>query len=157
MLLVRQNLKVRNSLIRNAYNLNVIRGVYLAQANFEWVIRRVLLIMDRKGEKSLYGKNLNKYKTLKQFLRIWDQQISKLSLKEKPESFLPLDKVISGWNQLQKISFNHLPHARSFTGKLFPAYTEERLEVLIQATEDVHEYALKIGIDVFTRLPRIKK
>lgn len=157
MFLVRDNLKTRKALIEKSYSSSEISGVYLAQVNFEWIVQRVILIMDRKWGKRLFGKNLNKYKTLNQFLRIWDQQISNLGNNAKSEPLLPLDKVITEWGQLKKISFSHHPIAKSSTGKLLPAYTEERLAVLLNASEDVHKYALTMGIDVFKRLPNSKK
>ena len=157
MFLVRENLETRKKQIRKAYKANPIQGLYLAQRNLEWVIKRALLIMDRTSGKELYRKGLGKYESFGQFARIWEQQTNGSADNKISKSSLSLDKVIDQWESIKKIGLTLHPVARKSNGELMPAYTEDKLEAMINAAAEVHKYAMQIGVDVFKRLPVYRK
>lgn len=153
MFLVREDIETRKRQIMEAYHMNPVYGFLMAQANLTWILKRALLIMDRKSAGPTYKKGLDKYKSLAQLARIWEQQVNKVKSDNPAKTFRTLDKIIVNWDILHKTGFLVHPVARKATGKLMPAYSEERLEILLEAAGDVHNYAKSVGIDVFKRLP----
>lgn len=158
MFFVRDGFNDRLKSIRIAYHGNVALGIYLAQTNFEWIIRRTLLILDHRSGANLYGKKLTRYDTLKQYSRTWDQLVVLYGEKHPDAKLISLEKVVSEWHNLQNKGFiAHHPVVRRSTGEITTTYSKDRLEMLLAAAENVHIYSLSIGVDVFKRLPRVRR
>lgn len=153
MFLVRDDLNKRKRKIKGIYSVNPVYGYLMAQANLIWVIKRAIMIMDRKSAGPIYKNGLDRYKSLAQYARIWEQQTKKTKSADSTAKFISLDKIIKKWDKLQKIGSQINPIARKATGEVMPDYSEERLEILLEAAGDVNKYAKSVGIDAFKRLP----
>ncbi len=157
MFLVRDDLNKRKRKIKGIYSVNPVYGYLMAQANLIWVIKRAIMIMDRKSAGPIYKNGLDRYKSLAQYARIWEQQIKKTKPIGLSTQFISFDRVIKNWDKLQKMGFLVHPVAKKTKGELMPQYSEERLEILLEAAGDVHKYAIKMGMDVFKRLPAYRR
>ncbi|MDD2230682.1 MAG: hypothetical protein PHY48_14950 [Candidatus Cloacimonetes bacterium] len=134
-------------------------AIFLAAADFEWTIRRIILSLSlipnkivREDKRYLYKcSGLAKYK------KVWNQLISNI-----PELITPrysetkLEVVIQDWIEFEKkYEFRHgIVHG--FKSNL--KYDEgcKALDTIMQATADIYGFSMDNGYDVYTKVKIVR-
>ncbi len=156
MFYVSDTLEERHKMIQSFYNEEQICiAVLLAAADFEWNIRRAIIALGREPNKCIRKKleecyGLGKYKV------IWKEQIAKnpkyFITQESDQYYLP--KIISNWQFFFKDAFkfrDRIIHGASTSASL--EYGKPRCESILNASQNIYDFAKSKGVDLYSRLP----
>lgn len=123
-------------------------AVLLSAVHLEWVLRRAMIGLSALPNRQV-RRCLEQCSGLNRYRIVWDELV-------RPRFKRALPDIIANWEQLQGqngwYNLRHeLVHGVSTTCSL--AYAKRRIEALLKAADDVDEFCLKQGLDIFERLP----
>jgi hypothetical protein len=123
-------------------------AVLLAAANFEWIVRRAIVLLgkSRTGKFTENGGIFSKCHGLDKYKEVWKAEVS--DVKEKR-----LSDVISNWKYFKEEAFP-LRHIliHGVKGAVGKNYGRDRVLSMLNASEDVICFANNNGADVFRRI-----
>lgn len=145
MFLVSHSLGVRANEIRRWLHNQPSVALLVAAAYFEWTVCRVILALSRRPNADVrrdliqvYG--LDKYKDF------WHAELQHLAGAQR------LAEVVTDWHAVTEAfnARNRLVHGRDrYTGKM----ALPKVEALLTAVLEIHEYCLSHGVNINQRLP----
>jgi uncharacterized protein YehS (DUF1456 family) len=163
MFLVNDSAKNRRKKIEQFMNKDEMTvAVLLAAADFEWTIRRVIVLLGKSPNKAFRDVKetdlkvkvvkgiFSKSHGLDEYKEIWKDEVSR-------NSGCRLSDVIKNWDGFKKsFKLRHLL-IHGVQGTVGLEYGEKRVTAILDATRDLVEFAKKHNLDVFKNLPVRRK
>jgi hypothetical protein len=146
MFLVSDTLQDRQAKVRRFLTDEPAIAVLLAAADFEWTIRRAILLLGVDPNLDIREADLHKASGLGKYERAWATQVV-------PQHHKPLRDVVPDWKYLedQAMPLRHkLIHGEQ--GTTSGTYAQDRVEAILAATNSIVEFAAEAYKDVFARL-----
>jgi hypothetical protein len=148
MFLVSDTLEQRQARIRSLFTKHeMTAAVLLAAADFEWTVRRGILLLGKSPRREIRISVLAKCFGLDSYRDAWASEVG-LTRKTLP-------RVINGWGYFRTQAFplrNKIIHGIQGTTGL--KYATERAESILEASRDVVNYCAGEGADIYRRLGR---
>lgn len=152
MFLVSDTLESRQAKIRQFLADEPGIAVLLAAADFEWTVRRAILLLGKDSNVDIRETDLHKASGLWKYERAWNAQVW-------PQHSKRLREIVSGWDYFEKDAMplrHKLIHGEQ--GTTSGDYATDRVEAILAASKSVVHFAHEKGKKVFGRLeirPRI--
>jgi hypothetical protein len=146
MFLVSDTLESRQAKIRQFLTDEPAIAVLLAAADFEWTIRRAILLLGEDPNLDIRETDLHKASGLWKYKKAWEDQVT-------PQHNKPLQDVVPDWQYLegQAMPLRHkLIHGEQ--GTTSGEYAKERVDAILAATRSIVEFVEESGKNVFARL-----
>lgn len=145
MFLVGDTLDIREEKIRSFLPEEPFIAVLLAAAHFEWTIRRAIILLSKKPNKTT-REELKKCSGLSAYKDVWKNLV-------KPNYRVSLPELVRNWEFFKKEAFplrHRLIHGvKATVGK---NYGLERAECILGASHAIAEFVKEQGYNVFSRL-----
>lgn len=146
MFLVSDTLVSRRTKIRQFMDDEPAIAVLLAAADFEWTVRRAILLLGHDPNLDIRDGDLHKASGLWRYEKAWNNQVT-------PQYGRALSDVVPDWEYLEEKAMP-LRHAliHGERGTTSGSYAKDRVEAILAATKSVVDFASGKGKNVFARL-----
>jgi hypothetical protein len=125
----------------------IVVGYLLAAADFEWTIRRAILALGIRATRSIRTETLAKCHGDESYKDAWKKEVF-------PSRGTRLPDVVPDWHGLVTKAFplrHRLIHG--IVGAPGFAYTKERRDIYLSASEALVRYASALEVNLYYRLP----
>lgn len=146
MFLVSDTLASRQAKIKSFLGSEPAISVLLAAADFEWTIRRAILLLGDDPNVVIRESDLHKASGLAKYERAWNSQV-------KSKFGVPIKDVLPNWDYLNTEAFplrHKLIHGEQGTTSV--GYAKDRVQAIMAASESVVDFVLDQKKDVYARL-----